>query len=125
LIIHDFSEAAALFDPMFRDSGEVERIAAAFLDERRELIELAQLAEGVEAGGELPKGRIVGQALRLGALGLVVGRSKPGSGPEPSREDVESTRELADMASRLGMRLHDVIIWTSGETCSLRQLGLL
>jgi DNA repair protein RadC len=69
--------------------------------------------------------RILEDALRLGAHGMVVAHNHPSGDPQPSADDVASTRELSETAARLGIRLHDHLIFAGGEAVSLRSLGLL
>jgi DNA repair protein RadC len=80
---------------------------------------------GSRASIDLPVRRILEDALRLGSAGLVIAHNHPSGDAQPSRDDVESTRELADTAARLGIRLHDHLIFAGGDMCSLRSLGLL
>ena len=49
----------------------------------------------------------------------------PSGNPEPSRQDIAITRELAGAAGKLGIVLHDHIIIGGAEHRSLRGLGLL
>ncbi|PJG47050.1 hypothetical protein CAF53_01480 [Sphingobium sp. LB126] len=49
----------------------------------------------------------------------------PSGSPEPSRQDVEITRQIAEAGKRLNIAVHDhIIIGTQGHT-SLRAKGLL
>jgi DNA repair protein RadC len=100
-------------------------LAIAHLDAERRLIELVTVPPAAEAHVELPVRRILEDALRLGSQGLVIAHNHPSGDAQPSAEDLESTRELADTASRLGIRLHDHLIFAGGETASLRSMGLL
>ncbi len=124
MIIETAQDAAELFGPCF-GGAEGETLAVANLDEERRLIELVVSAPGARDRIELPVRRIVEDALRLGARGLVVAHNHPSGDAQPSWDDVEATRELAETAARLGIRLHDHLIFAGGEVCSLRALGLL
>lgn len=49
----------------------------------------------------------------------------PSGSPEPSRQDIDVTRQIIDAGKRLGIGVHDhVIIGTQGHV-SLRAKGLL
>lgn len=70
---------------------------------------------------------VLGPALREGASGLILLHNHPSGDPTPSREDIRLTRELADAAKLVDLRLLDHIIvgnrteaWTS-----LSQRGVL
>jgi DNA repair protein RadC len=127
VIVATARDAAELFRSCFAEGdAETETLAAAYLDEGRRLIEVAVVP--VEAGAahvELPVRRILEDALRLGAKGILIAHNHPSGDAQPSREDIESTRELAETAARLGMRLHDHLIFAGEETASLRSMGLL
>jgi DNA repair protein RadC len=126
VIIATARDAADLFGPCFADlAAEGEMLAIAHLDAERRLIELVTVPPAAEAHVELPVRRILEDALRLGSQGLVIAHNHPSGDAQPSAEDLESTRELADTASRLGIRLHDHLIFAGGETASLRSMGLL
>ena len=124
MIVASAQDAADLFGPCFTES-DGETLAVAHLDEGRKLIELVVIPPTAPSHVDLQVRRIVEDALRLGARGLVVAHNHPSGDAQPSWDDVESTRELADTAARLGIRLHDHLIFAGEERCSLRALGLL
>lgn len=126
VIVATAQDAAGLFSTCFAETAEEERIAVAYLDEGRRLIELVLLpSSGAADHAELPVRRIVEDALWLGARGLVIAHNHPSGDAQPSWDDVEATRELADTAARLDVRLHDHLIFAGDDICSLRALGLL
>lgn len=49
----------------------------------------------------------------------------PSGSPEPSRQDIAITRDIADAAGKLGIALHDHIIIGGSEFRSFRAMGLL
>jgi DNA repair protein RadC len=126
LIITSARDAFDVFKPAFSEAPpEESTLAVAFLDKGRQLIDLSVL--GSSAGGEagLPVRRIVEAALTIGASGLVTAQRRPAGDAQPTWEDLESVRELAETLARLGIRMHDHLIVAGEETCSLRALGLL
>ncbi|HYG30105.1 MAG TPA: JAB domain-containing protein [Allosphingosinicella sp.] len=124
MLIATAQDAVALFEPCFA-GVEGEAIAVAHLDGDRRLIELVVIDPAAPHEAELPLRRILEDALRLGAAGLVLAHNHPSGDAQPSWDDVEATRELASTAARLGIRLHDHLIFADAEPCSLRGLGLL
>ena len=125
MIVATARDAADLLEPFFADAaGEI--LVVAHLDSGRRLIEAGAIGEGGEEHHvDLPVRAIVSDALRLGGTGLVLAHNHPSGDPEPSREDLEATRELAETAMRLGIRLHDHLIFAGGRFASLRGLGLI
>lgn len=122
MIVATAQDAAALFAPCFAASA-TETLAVAHLDAEGRLIELI-VADAFDHAAFRTR-IILEDALRLGAERLVVAHNHPGGDAQPSEEDLEATRELADTASRLGIRLLDHLIFAGEETSSLREQGLL
>jgi DNA repair protein RadC len=126
VIVATAQDAAALFELLFAEApADAETLAVAYLNDERRLVGTVAHPAAEAAHVELPVRRILEEALRLGASGIVIAHNHPSGDPQPSAKDVEATRELADTASRLGIRLFDHLIFAGGETCSLRSLGLL
>ncbi len=70
---------------------------------------------------------VLGPALREGAAHVILVHNHPSGEPTPSKEDVQLTRQLAEGARLLGIRLHDHLIVGNGtgNWVSLAQRGLL
>lgn len=49
----------------------------------------------------------------------------PSGDPEPSKGDIEMTREIKDIAMRLDIHLHDHLIVSAGGHRSFKAMGLL
>lgn len=127
MIISTPRDAAELFRSCFAEaSAEGESLAVAFLDEGKRLIELLVLPPEAADRVDLPVRMIVTDALRLDAQGIVIGQHSPDRDVAPTEDDIESTRDLQDTAARLGIRLHDHLIFgREGDVLSLRGMGLL
>jgi DNA repair protein RadC len=65
------------------------------------------------------------RALILNASALIVVHNHPSGDPKPSRDDIETTRELKAAANALELELHDHIVIGHGKHASFRSLGLL
>ena len=68
---------------------------------------------------------VVRRALQLGAAAVVLVHNHPSGDPEPSREDVEMTRQVQQAAETMGLAVRDHIIVGTGRWTSFRDLGLL
>lgn len=55
-------------------------------------------------------GAIFREALKVGAEEIIVGHNHPSGRLNPSREDIEATRELSDLAERLNVKFLDHLI---------------
>jgi DNA repair protein RadC len=68
---------------------------------------------------------VIKRALELGAAAIILVHNHPSGSPEPSRQDIAITRDIADAAGKLGITVHDHIIIGGSDYRSLRALGLL
>lgn len=68
---------------------------------------------------------VVKRALQLGASAIIMLHNHPSGDPEPSRGDIDMTREIKETAERLGILLHDHIIITKTGHSSFKSMGLL
>jgi DNA repair protein RadC len=68
---------------------------------------------------------VVKRALDLGAAAIILVHNHPSGSPEPSRQDIAITRDIAAAAAKLGVTLHDHIIIGGKDYRSLRAMGLL
>src|SRR5947208_13766923 len=70
---------------------------------------------------------VLGPALREGAASLILIHNHPSGDPTPSREDTRLTRQTADAAQLVDLRVHDHIIVGNGTErwVSLAQRGAL
>jgi len=102
-----------------------ERLCVAHLD--RDGRVLGESAVDGEAGHAKASIReIIADALGLGAEAMLIAHNHPGGSPEPSIEDIRTTRLLANIAASLGIALRDHLIsLPDGRTISLRARGLL
>jgi len=78
----------------------------------------------IDSATMLPR-PIVHRALDLGASGIIVVHNHPGGSPEPSRADIEATRELVMACRPLEIAVHDHLIVARGGWTSLRMRRLL
>jgi DNA repair protein RadC len=86
-----------------------------------------EVSVGTQSASLVHPREVLGPALREGAAALIVVHTDPSGVPTPSREDLRLTRQLADAARLLDLRLHDHIIVGNGTDrwVSLAQRGEL
>ena len=121
--IRSAADAAALLAPVVARS-EAERVGVLYLTRDGRVIGIGEHG-GAADEAELPMREILAEALRLGADALVVAHSHPSGGLEPSRADMEATRELSATARNLGIRLDDHLVFAGEGWLSFREMGLL
>jgi DNA repair protein RadC len=64
-------------------------------------------------------------AIRRSSAGILLAHNHPSGDPQPSPEDVQLTRQLAEAGKLLGIEVVDHVIIGDGRFVSLREKGLL
>ncbi|WP_371872862.1 DNA repair protein RadC [Notoacmeibacter sp. MSK16QG-6] len=102
-----------------------EQFRILFLDKKNVLIaDEVQQVGTVDHTPVYPR-EVVKRALELSATALILVHNHPSGDPTPSRADIAMTKTIIDVATPLGIAIHDhVIIARSGEA-SLRGQGYL
>ncbi len=99
-----------------------EKLYLLCLDPRLRLKACLFLAGGTVNGIRISPRQIAEEALRSGATGVILTHNHPSGNPEPSREDIAFTKEIALALTTLDIRLYDHIV--VGEECtSLKETG--
>lgn len=117
----------ALLDWLRADMGpiDVERVRILYLNSRNMLIRDELASEGSIDQSAIYVREVIKRALDLGASAMIVVHNHPSGSPEPSRQDIAITKDIASAASKLGIILHDHIIIGGSDYRSFRAMGLL
>jgi DNA repair protein RadC len=118
--------AAAVARRLTPDDGR-EHFLVLFLDSQNRLTGHHHVSVGSLSASIVHPREVLGPAIREGVAHLVIAHNHPSGEPAPSKEDIHLTRQLAEGARLLGLRLHDHIIVGSGTEAyvSLAARGLL
>lgn len=102
-----------------------EQFRILFLDKKNKLIaDEVQQTGTVDHTPVYPR-EVIRRTLELSATAVILVHNHPSGDPTPSPADVQMTKAIADIASPLGITLHDhIIIGRSGHT-SMRGLKLI
>lgn len=130
----DFSDLHKLgtYLVSYYTAAKNEKLIAAFLNNRREMIDLVVLSEGTVNLSEVSLRRVAELALRKNVASFILAHNHPDGDAMPSEQDEQMTRHFADFFSKLGIPLaeHFVIggnsyygIYSSEN--SGRRLGIL
>jgi DNA repair protein RadC len=123
------SEAAALLaaDLLHERDDDKEHVWVVFLNAQNHYLMHTEVSVGTQSASLVHPREVLGPALREGASSLVLVHNHPSGDPTPSREDLRLTRQLADGAKLLDLRLHDHLIIGNGTLnwVSLTQRGEL
>jgi DNA repair protein RadC len=104
---------------------QVEQFRILFLDTKNNLIADEVQQRGTVNHTPVYPREVMKRALILNASALIVIHNHPSGDPKPSREDIQTTRELKAAASALEIELHDHVVIGHGTHASFRSLGLL
>ena len=103
----------------------VERVRVLHLNAKNMLIRDEVMAEGSVDQASVHVREIIRRAIDLGSAGLILVHNHPSGDPQPSRADIQLTREIAEAGKRLGIAVHDHVIVGANGHASLRALGLI
>jgi len=104
---------------------QVEQFRVLFLDRKNNLIADEVQQRGTVNHTPVYPREVMKRALILNASALIVVHNHPSGDPKPSRDDIETTRELKAAANALEVELHDHVVIGHGKHASFRSLGLL
>ncbi|MBX7258532.1 MAG: DNA repair protein RadC [Candidatus Hydrogenedentes bacterium] len=104
---------------------EREEFKALLLNSKNEVLKIVDVSTGgLDATAVLPRD-VFRQAVRDGAVGMIVCHNHPSGDPEPSRDDVTITRRLSDASNVLGIKLLDHVVFGDGRFVSFKERGLM
>lgn len=104
---------------------KVEQTRVLFLDSRNRLIADERQNRGTVDHTPLYPREVVKRALELGAVAIILVHNHPSGDPEPSRADIDMTKQVHEAAAKLGIALHDHLVIGRDRHASFRALGLL
>ena len=117
----------ALLDYLRADMAwlDIERVRVLHLNARNMLIRDEVLSEGSVDQAAVYVREVIKRAIALGSTGLILVHNHPGGDPQPSRADIQLTREIVAAGRGMGISVHDHVIVASGGHASMRALGLM
>jgi DNA repair protein RadC len=102
-----------------------EQFRVLFLDKRNQLIaDEVQQTGTVDHTPVYPR-EVIKRALELSATALILVHNHPSGDPTPSQADVQMTRAIVDIATPLGISVHDHIIVGKNGHASLKGMKLI
>ncbi len=117
-------EVARLLVPRLRDLP-CEVFILAILDARNGLRKQIEISRGTLSASLVHPREVFKAAVDERAAAIIVAHNHPSGNPEPSREDIELTKQLSESGRILGIPLHDHIIVSGEHFTSLAERGLL
>lgn len=115
-------QAAEYLAPHLKASP-IEELHALYLDQRRRPCGVRSLTTGSDRFTIVDPRQVLRPAVTLRASGIILAHNHPSGDAEPSQQDRDVTRRLAQAASALGVSLLDHLIIAGEKVVSLSQLG--
>lgn len=117
----------ALLDYLRADMAHltVERVRVLHLNSRNILIRDEHMGDGSIDQAAIYTREVIRRAIELGSASLILVHNHPSGSPQPSRQDIDITRQIADAGRPMGISVHDHIIIGSDGYASLHAMGLL
>ena len=129
LRIETAAQAAALFRTALPKEQKEERVFVLPMDGGGKALAKPILVSVGDKDGTaaIEAGAIFREALKAGAEEIIVAHNHPSGDLTPSKADIAATKELKDLAARLGVEFIDHIILGGADSgyASLEGLGLL
>lgn len=102
-----------------------EQFRILFLDKRNRLIKDEVQQEGTVDHTPVYTREVVKRALEIGATAIILVHNHPSGDATPSKADITMTQQIIQAAQTIGIMVHDHIIVTRGDYCSMRSEGLI
>jgi DNA repair protein RadC len=105
--------------------ADKEQFRLLFLDKRNQLIaDEVQQTGTVDHTPVYPR-EVIKRALELSATAIILVHNHPSGDPTPSQADIQMTKAIIDIASPLGISVHDHIIVGKNGHASMKGLRLI
>ena len=107
-------------------AGESQEVMGGLLlDSKNRLVKDAPLFRGTLTHAAVAPAPLFRQAILAGAAGVILYHNHPSGDPEPSPEDLETTRRFAGAGREIGIEVKDHIVVGRGRWVSFHERGLL
>ena len=95
------------------------------LNTKNHIIKLLDISVGSLNSSIVHPREVFSEAVKSGCSGMLLVHNHPSGDPEPSREDIETTRRLVSAGNILGINVLDHIIIGDGRYISFKEQGLM
>ncbi len=123
-VLRSPDDVARRMVPILRDR-KTEVFFVLVLDARNALKMELEISSGTLNASLVHPREVFKAAIDNVAASIIVVHNHPSGNPEPSREDIEITRQLVETGRIIGIPLHDHVIVAGEQSTSLAERGLL
>jgi DNA repair protein RadC len=117
-------EAATILQDYFRDKDR-EEFLIVLLDTANTVTGLSQISVGGLSSSVVEPRQIFKTAILANAAAIILAHQHPSGNPEPSREDIQITSQIAEAGEVMGIPVHDHLIITEADYTSLAERGVI
>ncbi len=123
----DFSNSEKIADYYMEDIRHMDReqLIMVMMDTKMQFISDVVLTTGTVNASLMSTRDVFREALKHGAVFIVLIHNHPSGDPTPSREDIINTKKIKDAGEMIGILLLDHIIIGDNKYTSLQQRGIL
>lgn len=118
------SEVATILRDYFRDKDR-EEFLIVLLDTANTVTGLSQISVGGLSSSVVEPRQIFKTAILANAAAVILAHQHPSGNPEPSREDIQITTQIAEAGEVMGIPVHDHLIITEADYTSLAERGVI
>ena len=117
----------ALLDYLRADMAHmtIERVRVLHLNTRNMLIRDEHMGDGSIDQAAIYTREVIRRAIDLGSSSLILVHNHPSGSPQPSRQDIDITRQIVEAGKPFSISVHDHIIIGAEGFSSMRAMGLL
>ena len=101
-----------------------EQFRILFLDRRNKLISDEVQSRGTIDHTPVYTREVVKRALELSASAIILAHNHPSGDPTPSKADVDMTKQIIEVASKLGLTVHDHVVLGRDGHLSMKTAGI-
>ncbi len=104
---------------------ETEQFKCLILSAKHDVLKVVEISQGGLDGTVAMPRDVFRQAVREGAVAVIVCHNHPSGDPEPSRDDLLLTQRLAQAAEVLGVSFLDHVVFGDGRFVSMKERNLM
>ncbi len=101
----------------------IEQFGMVMLDARHRVLRTTIISVGALDSTVVHPRDVFREAMRAGAVAIVVFHNHPSGDPAPSDDDVALTDRLVEAGELMGIEVLDHVVLGDGQFCSVRELG--
>lgn len=122
-----YKSAREIFDYLYHSMRDLKKevFKVIYLNSQNQIIDIADLAEGMVNRGAVFPREVIESALRYNAASLIFVHNHPSGNPEPSQSDQQVTRDLVFAGGIMQIRVLDHIIIGENKYYSFAVEGLI